>query len=133
MLLCPEAHRLSTGKQARNRSQKWTPAAHCLKHTERRDIASGYRCRVPAGHGLMVRWFSQEKSINRWTKTKFMHEGEYAAELEAELIDDDTDWSPYMSVEDAYKLDNLRDGLQKGDLKAASCQAKVYELKPVAN
>ena len=45
--------------------------------------------------------------MTKRTRTKFIHEGEYAAEVDVEHIDDDTGWSPYLSVEDAYKLDNV--------------------------
>ena len=34
-------------------------------------------------------------------KIKLIHEGRYAAEVEVELIDDDTGWAPYLSVGDA--------------------------------
>ena len=30
------------------------------------------------------------------------------AEVEVELLEDDTGWSPYLSVEDAYKLDDIK-------------------------
>ena len=63
-------------------------------------------------------------------KIKMIHEGRYAAEVEVTLIETDTEWSPYLSVEDAYKLDDVRDALRRGDLKAASLLAKVYTLTP---
>ncbi len=64
-------------------------------------------------------------------KTKFVHEGEYAAEVDVELLIDDTSWSPYLSLEDAYKLDDVRDALRRKDLVTASKMARVYELKPI--
>ena len=36
-------------------------------------------------------------------RTKYVHEGEYVAEVDVELIVDDTEWSPYLSLEDAYR------------------------------
>jgi hypothetical protein len=33
-------------------------------------------------------------------KAKFIHEGRYAAEIPVELIEDDSGWSPYLSVDD---------------------------------
>ena len=40
----------------------------------------------------------------RRRQLKLIHEGQYAAEVEVELIyDDDDGWSPYLSLEDAYK------------------------------
>jgi hypothetical protein len=35
---------------------------------------------------------------------KLVREGKYAAEVEVELIEDDTGWSPYLSVADGKKL-----------------------------
>ena len=61
-----------------------------------------------------------------------MHEGQYIAEVDIELIDADEGWSPYMSLEDAQKLDDVRDLLRRGDIKAANRLARVYMLTPVA-
>lgn len=66
-------------------------------------------------------------------KSKYVHEGKYVAEVEVELLEDDTDWSPYISVEDAYKLDDARDALRQRDLESASKYGRVYELHPVAH
>ncbi|CAD7773879.1 MAG: hypothetical protein KCCBMMGE_00247 [Candidatus Methanoperedenaceae archaeon GB37] len=66
-------------------------------------------------------------------KTKYVHEGRYVAEVEIKLIEDDTGWSPYLSVEDAYKLDDVRDALRRGDLESAARYGRVYELRPVAH
>lgn len=64
--------------------------------------------------------------------TKFVHEGRYAAEVEIELLDEDHEWAPYISVADARKLDAVRLALRGGDLKAAAMLSRVYELKPIA-
>jgi len=66
-------------------------------------------------------------------KTKYVYEGRYVAEVEVKLIEDDTGWSPYLSVEDAYKLDYVRDALRRGDLQSAGRYGQVYELRPVAH
>jgi hypothetical protein len=66
-------------------------------------------------------------------KTKYVHEGQYVAEVEVGLLEDDTGWSPYLSVEDAYKLDNVRDALRQGDLESAARYGQIYELRPVAH
>lgn len=66
-------------------------------------------------------------------KTKYVHEGRYVAEVEIKLIEDDTGWSPYLSVEDAYKLDDVRDALRRGDLESAARYGRVYELRPVVH
>jgi hypothetical protein len=64
--------------------------------------------------------------------TKLVHEGKYVAEVDVELIDSDVGWSPYLSLEDAYRLDEVREALRRGDLKVASGLARVYALTPVA-
>jgi len=64
--------------------------------------------------------------------TKLVHEGDYVAEVDVELIDSDTGWSPYLSLEDAYKLDDVRDALRRGDIKTATSLARVFTLTPVA-
>jgi hypothetical protein len=46
--------------------------------------------------------------------TKLVHEGRYAAEVEVDLIDTDTGWSPYLSLSDAQKLDEVRKALRGG-------------------
>ena len=65
-------------------------------------------------------------------KTKYVHEGQYVAEVDVELLEDETGWSPYLSVEDAYKLDDVRDALRRGDIGAATKYGRIYELRPVA-
>ena len=64
-------------------------------------------------------------------RTKLVHEGEYVAEVEVELIETDEEWSPYLSLEDAQKLDDIRAALRRGDLKAAGKLARVFTLTPV--
>ena len=57
--------------------------------------------------------------------TKLVREGDYVAEVEMELIESGTGWSPYLSLEDAYKLDDVRDALRRGRL------ARVFTLTPI--
>ncbi len=64
--------------------------------------------------------------------TKLMQEGQYVAKVEIELIDTDEGWSPYLSLDDALKLDDVRDALRRGDVKAAGRLAHVFTLSPVA-
>ena len=63
---------------------------------------------------------------------KIVHEGKYMAEVEVELIDVEKGWSPYISMDDAMKLDEVREALRKGDLKRAKKLATIYLLSPVA-
>jgi hypothetical protein len=65
-------------------------------------------------------------------RTKLVHEGQYVAEVDVALIDSDAPWSPYLSLDDAYKLDDVREALRRGDLPAAARLARVYVLTPVA-
>lgn len=70
--------------------------------------------------------------MGKKTQTKLVHEGEYVAEVLVELIETDQEWSPYLSLEDAYKLDDVREALRRGDISSAVRKARVYRLTPVA-
>lgn len=63
--------------------------------------------------------------------TKLIHEGDYAAEVDVTLMMTDDEWSPYLSLEDAYKLDDVRQALRQGDLALAARMARVFKLTPV--
>ena len=65
-------------------------------------------------------------------KSKYVYEGRYVAEVDVELLEDATGWSPYLSVEDAYKLDDARAALRRRDLESAANYGRIYELRPVA-
>jgi hypothetical protein len=65
-------------------------------------------------------------------RTKLVHEGQYVAEVDVELIDTNQGWSPYLSLDDAYKLDDIRNALRQGDVKSAARLARVFTLTPVA-
>jgi len=64
-------------------------------------------------------------------RTKLIHEGKYIAEVDVELMETEDEWSPYLSVEDAYKLDDVREALRRGDVKADMQHARVFTLTPV--
>lgn len=70
--------------------------------------------------------------MNKRHYAKMIHEGPYVAEVDVEMIETDESWSPYLSVEDAYKLDDVREALRRGDIRAAARQARVFSLTPVA-
>jgi hypothetical protein len=70
--------------------------------------------------------------MNRHRSTKLIHEGRYIAEVEVDLIYQDEGWSPYLSLDDAYKLDDIRVTLRQGDLKSAAKFAKIYTLTPIS-
>jgi hypothetical protein len=69
--------------------------------------------------------------MNKSRIVKFVREGKYIAEVEVELLEDETAWSPYLTLDDVEKLDAVRLALRAGDVQAATRQAKVYELTPV--
>ena len=71
--------------------------------------------------------------MNKCHYTKMIHEGKYVAEVEVEMIYTDEGWSPYLSLDDAYKLDDIRESLRRGDVKSAKKFAKIYTLTPVSN
>ena len=64
--------------------------------------------------------------------TELVVEGSYAAKVDVSLIETDSEWSPYFSLEDIEKLDAVRLALRRGDIAAASKLSRVYEMKPVA-
>ncbi len=70
--------------------------------------------------------------MKRRSHTKLVREGKYIAEVEVELIETDEGWSPYLALEDAYKLDDVREALRRGDIKDATRFARVFTLTPVA-
>ena len=65
-------------------------------------------------------------------KTKHVYEGQYVAEVEVELIGDESGWMPYLNIDDAYKLDDVREALRRLDLKSAAQYGRIYELHLVA-
>jgi len=54
----------------------------------------------------------------------------YVAEVDIELIDMKEGWSPYLSLDDAKKLDDVRAALRRGDLEAAGRLSRIYTLTP---
>ena len=48
------------------------------------------------------------------------------------MIESEEGWSPYISLDDAYKLDDVRDALRNGDLRRAARNASLYKLTPIA-
>lgn len=69
--------------------------------------------------------------MNSRKHTKLVHEGKYVAEVDIEYIDIDDGWSPYLSLDDALKLDTVREALRKEDVALASKYARVYEISRV--
>jgi hypothetical protein len=70
--------------------------------------------------------------MNTKRHTKFVREGKYAAEVDVDLIEEGNGWSPYISLDDARKLDEVREALRRGDIEAAARRARVFSLTPVS-
>ena len=80
----------------------------------------------------MGRDVAKEAHMNTKGTQKLVREGDLVAEVEVTLVDAEGGWSSYLSMEDAYKLDDVRDALRAGDVKRASQLAsRVYRLTPV--
>ena len=62
------------------------------------------------------------------TLTKLIHEGDYVAEIDVSVVDSDGGWSPYVSLEDASMLDEVRESLRRGDTRPALTHGKVYSV-----
>ncbi len=67
--------------------------------------------------------------------TRLIEEGGYVAKVPVTLIyesDDPTNWGPYLSAEDALKLDEVRSALRRRDIPAAARFGEIFELTKVA-
>lgn len=71
------------------------------------------------------------KQQRRTQSTELVREGLLVAEVPITLIENDHEWSPYISAEDVRKLDEARRALRRGDIKMAAQYGRVYELKPI--
>ncbi len=63
---------------------------------------------------------------------EFIREGQYAAEVPVELIEEEGGWSPYLSLDDARKLETVRLALRAGDIPTAAKHGRIFELQPVS-
>ena len=95
-----------------------------------RDVSRNHR--LQAESGPLDGRFRQEKAMSTRRRTKYVLEGQYAAAVEVDWIESDTGWSPYLSLEDAQCLDEVREALRRGDLKRAGQLGRVYQLTPLA-
>jgi hypothetical protein len=64
--------------------------------------------------------------------TRLVREDGFVAEVQVDLIESEEGWAPYLSLEDAYKLDDVREALRRGDIEAAGKLGRVYALKLLA-
>lgn len=74
----------------------------------------------------------EEADMTTKATTRLVREGEFAAAVEIGLIEAEGGWAPYLSLDDAYRLDDVRAALQAGDLRRAARLAnRIYRLTPV--
>ena len=80
----------------------------------------------------MGRDVAKETNMNRRSTTRLVREGDLVAEVGVTLLESEGGWTPYLSLEDSYKLDDVRDALRAGDVRrAAKLADRVYRLTPV--
>ena len=87
---------------------------------------------IPSQSRRMERGPQEAQVMKSSHAIELVREGRYMAEVEVTLIETESEWSPYLSLEDAERLDEVRLALRKGDLKSAARLGRVYELKPIA-
>ena len=81
--------------------------------------------------GVVGRGVLEEKAMKKRVRTKLVHEGRYVAEVDVELLETGDEWSPYLSLDDAYKLDDIREALRRGDVQSAAEHGRVFTLTPI--
>ena len=70
--------------------------------------------------------------MNSKPTRRLVREGEFVAEVDVDLIDAEGGWAPYLSLADAYRLDDVREALRAGDTSRASRLAsRLYRLTPL--
>jgi hypothetical protein len=75
---------------------------------------------------------AKETDMSTRSTSRLVREGDFVAEVTVTLIEAEGGWTPYLSVEDAYKLDDVREALRTGDVKRASrLSDRVYRLTPL--
>ena len=101
-------------------------------HPEGTGRTGGCCHRLPTSSSPMAERIYEEAHMKKQPRTKLIHEGQYLAEVDVELLVTDDEWSPYLSMEDAYKLDDVRNALRKGDTATATRYGRVFILTPLA-
>jgi len=80
----------------------------------------------------MGRDVAKETNMNRRSTTRLVREGDLVAEVGVTLLESEGGWTPYLSLKDSYKLDDVRDALRAGDVRRAAKLANhIYRLTPV--
>ena len=75
---------------------------------------------------------AEETNMSTKTTKRLVREGDFVAEVDVDLLEAEGGWAPYLSIGDAYRLDEVREALRSGDLRRASRLAsRGYRLMPV--
>ena len=77
---------------------------------------------------------AEKANMRSRSVTRLVREGDLIAEVTIQLIESEpgSGWGPYLSLEDAYKLDDLRAALRAGDVQRASqCADHLFRLTPI--
>ena len=80
----------------------------------------------------MDKWLFREGEVMERKHTKLIHEGDFVAEVRISVEETDEPWSPYVSPDEAMKLDEVRLALRRKDISAAAKYGKVYRVSLVA-
>jgi hypothetical protein len=80
---------------------------------------------------MVARLYETQDAMTR-LKIELVREGKYAAEVPIELIEEEGGWSPYLSLDDARKLEAVRLALRNGNVAEASKYGRVFELMPIS-
>ena len=73
-----------------------------------------------------------ETQMNVTSSTQLVREGNLLAEVRVNLLQEEGGWSPYLSLDDANKLDDVRAALRQGDLdRASKLSDQIYSLTPL--
>jgi hypothetical protein len=73
-----------------------------------------------------------EAAMTPKASKRLVREGDLVAEVDVHLVDAEGGWTPYLSLEDACRLDDVREALRAGDVRRASRLAdRLYLLTPV--
>jgi hypothetical protein len=80
---------------------------------------------------MVVRFYETQDAMMR-KQIELVREGKYAAEVSIELIEEEGGWSPYLSLDDARKLEAVRLALRESNIAEASKYGRVFELMPIS-
>lgn len=69
--------------------------------------------------------------MKQYTAQRLVRDGDLVAEVEIKLEKHDHEWGPTMSMDDALKLDTVRDAMRQKNYDAVRTLGKLYRLTPI--